>query len=169
MKNALQIASLLALVLTVSSCQKKGESQGSTAPNAQEAAKAPVAEAHGGPNFEHTADAVLQAAKSNGKPTILVFSASWCGPCQEMKKDVYPSAAVKPFHEQFNWAYLDIDVPANGKLFESHKLESVPHLLFLNASGKVIDQQEGGLPPEEFAKKLQSVLKKAETPKTAAK
>lgn len=123
----------------------------------------------GSPNFATSADTVMKAAKENGKPTILVFSASWCGPCQEMKKDVYPSAAVKPFHEQFNWAYLDIDVPANGKLFESHKLESVPHLLFLDASGKTIEQQEGGLAPEEFAQKLQSVLKKAEPAKTAAK
>lgn len=115
----------------------------------------------GSPKFATSADTVMAAAKTNGKPTIMVFSASWCGPCQEMKKDVYPSAAVKPFHDQFNWAYLDIDVAANTKLFESHKLESVPHLLFLDATGKTIDQQEGGSTPDEFAKKLTQVLKKA--------
>ncbi|MDP1587145.1 MAG: thioredoxin family protein, partial [Prosthecobacter sp.] len=92
----------------------------------------------------------------------------WCGPCQEMKKEVYPSAAVKPFHDKFNWAYLDIDVDANLKLFESHKLESVPHLLFLDAGGKTIDQQEGGSSPKEFAKKLEKVLKKAVPAKTAS-
>ena len=122
----------------------------------------------GSPKFATNADSVLATAQANGKPTIMVFSASWCGPCQEMKKDVYPSAAVKPFHDQFNWAYLDIDVEANGKLFESHKLESVPHLLFLNASGKTIDQQEGGCSPEEFAKKLVKVLKMAGPAKTAS-
>jgi thioredoxin-related protein len=122
----------------------------------------------GSPKFATTADTVMTAAKTNGKPTILVFSASWCGPCQEMKKDVYPSAAVKPFHDQFNWAYLDIDVAANTKLFESHKLESVPHLLFLDASGKTIDQQEGGSTPAEFAQKLTQVLKKAGANRTAS-
>ncbi len=122
----------------------------------------------GSPHFATSADTVLKAAKDNGKPTILVFSASWCGPCQEMKKDVYPSAAVKPFHEQFNWAYLDIDVAANNKLFESYKLESVPHLLFLSAAGKTLDQQEGSSTPEEFATKLKGVLKKADGAKTAA-
>ena len=122
----------------------------------------------GSPHFATSADTVLKAAKDNGKPTILVFSASWCGPCQEMKKDVYPSAAVKPFHDQFNWAYLDIDVPANTKLFESYKLESVPHLLFLSAAGKTLDQQEGSSTPAEFAKKLEGVLKKADGAKIAA-
>ncbi len=122
----------------------------------------------GSPKFATTADTVMTAAKTNGKPTILVFSASWCGPCQEMKKDVYPSAAVKPFHDQFNWAYLDIDVAANTKLFESHKLESVPHLLFLDTAGKTIDQQEGSSTPAEFAKKLTQVLKKAGANRTAS-
>lgn len=122
----------------------------------------------GSPKFTTQADEVLKAAKENGKPTILVFSASWCGPCQEMKKDVYPSAAVKPFHNQFNWAYLDIDVAANNKLFESHKLESVPHLLFLDPAGKTIDQQEGGSSPDEFAQKLAKVLKQTQTAKTAS-
>jgi thioredoxin-related protein len=122
----------------------------------------------GSPHFATNADTVLKAAKDNGKPTILVFSASWCGPCQEMKKDVYPSAAVKPFHDQFNWAYLDIDVDANNKLFERYKLESVPHLLFLSATGKTLDQQEGSSTPEEFARKLEGVLKKADGAKTAA-
>ena len=122
----------------------------------------------GSPKFATANEVVTKTAKENGKPTILVFSASWCGPCQEMKKEVYPSAAVKPFHDKFNWAYLDIDVDANLKLFESHKLESVPHLLFLDASGKTIDQQEGGSSPKEFAKKLEKVLKKAEPAKTAS-
>ncbi len=122
----------------------------------------------GSPNFSTSAETTLKAAKENGKPTILVFSASWCFPCQEMKKDIYPSAAVKPFHDQFNWAYLDIDVEANNKLFQSHKLESVPHLLFLDSAGKTIDQQEGGSSPDEFAQKLAKVLKKTQTKKTAS-
>ena len=122
----------------------------------------------GSPEFKDSSTYALSAAKKSGKPVVMVFSAAWCGPCQTMKKEVYPSAAVKAFHDKFIWAYLDIDVEANGKLFESHKLESVPHLLFLDANGKTIDQQEGGSSPEEFAKKLVKVLEKAGPAKTAS-
>lgn len=114
----------------------------------------------GSPQFATSADAALKAAKDNGKPAILVFSASWCGPCQEMKKDVYPSASVKPFHDKFNWAYLDIDVEANGKLFGSYKLDGVPSIMFVDSEGKKVDFQEGATSPEEFTKKLQNVLAK---------
>jgi thiol:disulfide interchange protein len=116
----------------------------------------------GSPKFSTSHDAVTQAAKENGKPAIIVFSASWCGPCQEMKKNVYPSAEVKPLQDKFNWAYLDIDVPSNQKVFEGLKLESVPYILFVDARGKKIDFQDGGVEtPREFATKLENVLKMA--------
>lgn len=116
----------------------------------------------GSPKFATKYEDVLKAAKDSGKPAIVVFSASWCGPCQAMKKDVYPSAAVKPLQDKFNWAYLDIDVEPNGKLSDKYKIEGIPHILFLNSAGKIIDRQEGGSSPEEFSKKLAEVLKKAE-------
>ena len=116
----------------------------------------------GSPKFATKYEDVLKAAKDSGKPAIVVFSASWCGPCQAMKKDVYPSAAVKPLHSKFNWAYLDIDVEANGKLSDDLKIESVPYILFLSPDGKIIDRQDGGSSPEEFAAKLAGVLKKSE-------
>lgn len=116
----------------------------------------------GSPNFATKYDTVLKAAKESGKPAVVVFSASWCGPCQAMKKDVYPSAAVKPLHDKFNWAYLDIDVEPNGKLSDEFKIEGIPHILFLSPEGKIIDRQEGGSTPEEFSKTLAKVLKKAE-------
>lgn len=116
----------------------------------------------GSPKFVTSHDMVTRSAKENGKPALIVFSASWCGPCQEMKKNVYPSAEVKPFHDKFNWAYLDIDEPANLKVFEGLKLESVPYILFLDPSGKKLDVQDGGVETsKEFASKLDGVLKKA--------
>lgn len=117
----------------------------------------------GSPKFSTTYAGVLKAAKENGKPIILVFSASWCGPCQQMVKNVYPSSEVQPLQDKFNWAYLDIDDETNGKLAEGFKVETIPHLFFLDAAGKTtLDDLKDVTPPKDFAKKLTKVLKKTE-------
>ncbi len=115
----------------------------------------------GSPDFKTSSASAQSAAKEGHKPIILVFSAAWCAPCQAMKHDVYPSAAVKAYHDKFVWAYLDVDDPSNEAAAEKYGVSSIPHIQFLNAEGKAIDKQVGGDSPQAFAKKLKSVLAKA--------
>jgi thioredoxin-like negative regulator of GroEL len=115
----------------------------------------------GSPKFEDNARSVLNDAKKSGKPIVMVFSAVWCPPCQAMKKDVYPSEAVKALHDKFEWAYLDTDDNDNAKAAKEFGVEGIPHIQFLDASGKPIDKQVGGSSPESFAAKLKDVLAKA--------
>ena len=114
----------------------------------------------GSPEFKDSSVYALSAAQKSGKPVVMVFSAAWCGPCQAMKKDVYPSAAVKAFHDKFVWAYLDIDDERNERVAKKFNVSRIPHIEFLNPEGKEIDKQIGGNSPEDFAKTLASVLAK---------
>ena len=118
----------------------------------------------GSPAFETDFAKTVSIAKENGKPIIAVFSAVWCGPCQMMKKEVYPSKAVKPFHDKFNWVYIDVDEPANEKVQTKFKVEVYPTLIFLNSNGKKVDELIGGVEPGEFAEQLKGVLKKVPPP-----
>ena len=115
----------------------------------------------GSPKFEHDFKAVSAAAEKSGKPMILVFSAVWCGPCQLMKKDIYPSAAVKPFHDKFEWAYLDADEDKNAALMKKFDVSGIPHIQFLSKSGKDLGSQIGATSAEDFANTLEKTLKKA--------
>ncbi len=115
----------------------------------------------GSPKFETRYKTALKKAQETGKPLIVVFSATWCGPCQAMKKDVYPSEAVKGLHDKFVWAYLDTDEKDNAKPAAEFKVSGIPHIQFLNSKGEAIDKQVGGTSPEAFAAKLNDVLKKA--------
>ncbi|HEX2746892.1 MAG TPA: thioredoxin family protein [Verrucomicrobiales bacterium] len=115
----------------------------------------------GSPKFETKYKSALAEAKKTGKPIIAVFSATWCGPCQANKKNVYPSAEVKPFHDKFVWVYLDVDEAGNKKAAEEFQVSSIPHIQFLNKDGKAIDKQIGGSTPAGFAKTLEGVLAKA--------
>jgi thioredoxin 1 len=125
----------------------------------------------GSPKFESSLKSALKDAKENGKPVIAVFSAVWCGPCQTMKKEVYPSDAIKPFHDKFNWAYLDTDDSSNEKAAAEFGVSGIPHIQFIDKDGKPLDKQVGSSAPEDFAKTLTSVLAKAgpATPAAAPK
>ena len=127
----------------------------------------------GSPKFITSYRKLLSEQKETGKPAIVVFSATWCGPCQTMKNKVYPSAAVQPFHDKFLWAYLDADDRMNEKAKEKFAVSGIPHIEFLNPAGESIGQQVGSNSPEAFAKKLEEILAKAgpaeKKPKTAAK
>jgi len=115
----------------------------------------------GSPAFASSFAAATTAAQASGKPGVVVFSASWCPPCQAMKNEVYPSAAVKEFRDQFEWAYLDIDEPENAAASERFGVDGIPHIQFLSKDGKNLGNQTGSSSPAEFAKRLDKVLRKA--------
>ncbi len=115
----------------------------------------------GSPKFETSLKSALSEAEKTGKPVIAVFSAVWCGPCQDMKKNVYPSDAVKAYHDKFVWAYLDTDEASNAKAGEKYGVSGIPHIQFLDKSGKALDKQVGSSSAEDFAKTLEGVLSKA--------
>jgi thiol:disulfide interchange protein len=114
----------------------------------------------GSPAFEHKLSNALAKAKAEGKPVIAIFSAVWCGPCQMMKKEVYPSPEVKPYHDKFVWAYIDVDEESNAADAEKYGVSGIPHIQFLDKDGAPVDKQVGSSSPDEFASTLKSVLKK---------
>lgn len=115
----------------------------------------------GSPKFKTDYAEAQAASKSSGKPMLVVFSASWCPPCQANKKNVYPNAAVKPFHDKFVWVYLDTDQKKNAAISKKFGVRGIPHIQFVDKDGKTLDKAVGGTSPARFAKQLQSVLKKA--------
>ncbi|MGK0185994.1 MAG: thioredoxin-like negative regulator of GroEL [Verrucomicrobiales bacterium] len=115
----------------------------------------------GSPKFLTDYGTAVAEAKKTGKPVLVVFSATWCPPCQANKKNVYPSAAVQPYHDKFVWAYLDTDVAKNANVAEKFSVRGIPHIQFLNNDGSSLDKSMGGTTPERFAKTLKKVLKKA--------
>lgn len=122
----------------------------------------------GSPDFETRYSTALKKAEKEGKPLLVVFSAAWCGPCQANKKDVYPSEAVKPYHDKFVWTYLDTDDKRNAKVAQEFGVTGIPHIQFVGKDGKTLGKAIGGTTPEAFAKTLADILKKAESGESAS-
>jgi thiol:disulfide interchange protein len=103
-------------------------------------------------------DVALTRAKTTNKPVIVIFSADWCPPCRQMKKEVYPSPQVAALKDQFVWAYLDIDQPSNRSAAAKHSVQGIPHIQFLNPNGRDLGKVVGGTSASAFASQLKSVL-----------
>lgn len=75
-----------------------------------------------------------------------------------MKKHVYPSSEVKPYHDQFVWAYLDADDPENQMLMNENRVEGIPHISFISSNGYHLGQTVGGMGAAQFAEVLEGLL-----------
>lgn len=98
--------------------------------------------------------AALQRARSENKPVLLIFTATWCGPCQMMKQQVYPSAPVKAVAGRYVWHYVDIDRPDNRVLSRHFGASAVPTLVIVDPMGRKKSRIVGGRSPEDFARWL---------------
>jgi len=110
---------------------------------AGEAPKPPPA----APIFYTSLPAASEAAANDGALILLVFEASWCGPCHELQK----KTLAKDFNERGGRLHVAlVDVDANEKTARAFDVTAIPDLLLLTADGKIVARRKGFVAVEEF-------------------
>jgi len=99
--------------------------------------------------WEHDLAVAQKRAKAEKKLLFVDVWAEWCGPCQHLKKKVFPT----PEAQAALGAYVAVSLmtqakdgtpdPANMKLAERFKVEAYPTLLIMDAEGKELRRQVG--------------------------
>ena len=99
-------------------------------------------------------DSNYEAVVSEGKPLVLDFWATWCGPCK----------MIAPIIEQLSTEYADrvnigkVDVEDEADdLVAQFGIRNVPTVLFIK-DGQVVDKLVGAATKAMYEQKIQAML-----------
>jgi thioredoxin:protein disulfide reductase len=100
-------------------------------------------------------DAGIARARTEQRPVMIDFTADWCQACQELERETYIAPEVREQAKRFVNLKIDateLDDEMN-KLFEKYAVRGLPTVVFLDSSGKLLDEPRvtGFVPPERFS------------------
>lgn len=79
--------------------------------------------------------AALAEARAANKPVLLYFTATWCGPCQYMRRNVFTDAAVaRAIDEAYVPVRIDHDTRAD--LIFQYQVDGIPWFGVLDEQGR---------------------------------
>lgn len=98
-------------------------------------------------------DQTAQEAIESGRPVVIDFWATWCGPCiklgpvVEELADKYADKAV----------FGKVNIDDNDEVASDNKVRNIPTVLFFK-DGKVVERSVGLVKLSDLEAKLQSIL-----------
>ncbi len=98
-------------------------------------------------------DSNFEELVASGKPLVIDFWATWCGPCKK----------IGPYIEELAEEYKDsaiigkCDVEENDDLAMRFGIRNVPTVLYIK-NGEVIEKQVGAATKDVFENKLKEIL-----------
>lgn len=119
--------------------------------------------AAGGGSYQHpknvkeiaAADFETEVVRA-GRPVIVDFYATWCGPCRTLAPRLDKLAGE--FGDRIKFVSVDLDQAQ--ELAQKLKVQGVPTLFFFGPDGKLVDTSVGLLPADALRTKLELIWKR---------
>jgi thioredoxin-related protein len=94
---------------------------------------------------------LLARAKKSGKLIFVDANTTWCGPCKQMRKNIFPQTAVAQLYDR-NFINVDFDME-KGEGIDFRKkygVHAYPTFLYIDGDGQVIHKTVGSCEAAEF-------------------
>ena len=98
-------------------------------------------------------DTNYEELAAQGKPMVIDFWATWCGPCRK----------IAPIIEALANDYADqaligkVDIEENEELAAKFGIRNIPTVLYIK-NGVIVDKQVGAAPRPTLEEKLKGIL-----------
>ncbi len=92
--------------------------------------------------WKHDFTEAAKDAKQSGRPLLIHFHASWCGPCRDMEKDVLHHSEVRDFLSRHFVAAM-VDYDQNPDLVNRFEIKLLPTDVVIAPDGTVLLKSEG--------------------------
>jgi len=90
-------------------------------------------------------------AADTGKLLFVYGYTTWCGPCVQMKKSVFPSSEVGDYYNKaFVNVKMNLEEGDGPQLSQQYQVQGYPTFLWLDSDGKMIHRSMGGRNTLEF-------------------
>ena len=102
---------------------------------------------------------ILSMANEQGKPVFIDCYTSWCGPCKQMAREVFPKKeAGDYFNTKFVCWKVDMEKGEGPELADKYDVAAYPTFLILNGDGSLKATHVGSAPLDAFIKTIDGLL-----------
>lgn len=103
-------------------------------------------------------DAAFARARSERKPLLLYWGASWCPPCNQLKATLFNRQDFAALSQGFVAVHVDGDKPGAQKVGARFNVSAYPTLVLLAADGRELTRLPGEVEPAQVLAALQAAM-----------